>query len=214
NIPGRRVAAPDYVETLYRGNANVQPGQVIHGYERFQTLNWNTSLLALLGASDNPFGADQLTALLELGAFQVLDMPPVEQLQLGTPGVFFHRSAGVDGTGSTTTNPDRLNPSFQTDGYATEFAWGYRILSGLNYENVFWGVKLLPQATFFHDVDGRAALPAAEFVEGRKQASLGLGFSYESNWNGAVRYNWFFGGGTANALADRDYLQLNLSYDF
>jgi len=27
-------------------------------------------------------------------------------------------------------------------------------------------------------------------------------------------YNWFYGGGTANGLADRDYLQLNVSYDF
>lgn len=219
-IPAREVAVPDYLSD-YRGET-IQPGQWVPGYERFKTLAWNTSLLLLRGASANPFGADQATALLELGAFQVLDMPALDELQIAAPGVFFHHSAGVDSTGNPnaqqTTFPatpsDRLNPSYQADGFATAFSWGYRILSQLSYEDVFPGVKLLPQASFFHDVDGRSPLPSGEFLERRKQATLGLAAGYHGAWNGALRYNWFFGAGQSNGLGDRDNLQLSISYDF
>jgi hypothetical protein len=40
--------------------------------------------------------------------------------------------------------------------------------------------------------------------------SLGYGNSFTAN----IRYTWFFGGGTANLLGDRDNIQLNVSYDF
>ena len=219
-IPARNVAVPDYLSD-YRGRA-IQPGEAIAGYERFQTLNYNTSLLVLLGASDNPFGADQLTTLLEVGAYQILDLPPVDRLQVATPGVFFHHSAGVDGTGTPnaqqTTFPatpsDRLNPSYQAGGFATAFSWGYRVLGQLTYEDLFAGIKLQPQWSFFHDVDGKSPLPSGEFVERRKQAMLGLSTTYESSWTAALRYNWFFGAGQANGLGDRDNLALNVSYDF
>jgi hypothetical protein len=219
-IPARNVAVPDYLSD-YRGQV-IQPGQLVPGYERFKTLAYNTSLLVLLGASDNPFGADQLTTLLEVGAYQILDLPPLDQLQIAAPGVFFHHSAGVDSTGTPnaqqTTFPatpsDRLNPSYQAGGFATEFSWGYRVLGQLSFEDVLPGLKLLPQWSFFHDVDGKSPLPSGEFVERRKQAMLGLSAGFEGSWNAAVRYNWFFGAGQSNALGDRDNLALNVSYDF
>lgn len=219
-IPARNVAVPDYLSD-YRGQV-VQPGQLVPGYERFQTLAYNTSLLLLRGASENPFGADQATMLLEVGAFQVLDMPAFDELQIAAPGVFFHHSAGVDSTGTPTpeqttfpaTPSDRLNPSYQAGGFATSFSWGYRVLSQLSYEEVFPGVKLQPQMTFFHDVDGKSPLPSGEFVERRKQAMLGLAAGFHGAWNGALRYNWFFGAGQSNGLGDRDNLQLTVSYDF
>ncbi|HEY1076185.1 MAG TPA: DUF1302 family protein [Fontimonas sp.] len=219
-IPGRRVAVPDYIETIYRGNDNVLPGQVIHGFERFETLNYNTSFLLLSGASENPFGADQVTTLLEVGAYQVIDLPSLDQLQLAAPGVQYHHSAGVDDTGPI--NPDqaaadparRLNPTYQAGGFATDFSWGYRLLMGLSYEDVLPRTRLIPQFTFFHDMNGRAPLPSAEFVQGRRQASAGLSVAYGDSLTANVRYTWFMGGGIANLLSDRDNVQLNLSYDF
>lgn len=220
DIPGDRVAVPDFVETIYRRNPDVQPGQYIIGNERFNTLSYNSSLLLLLGASDNPFGADQVTTLIEFGAFQVLDLPRLDQLQLATPGTQFHHSAGVDGSGTPTesqtqTSADvRLNPSFQADGFATAFSWGYRILGQLSYENVLPGLRLAPQFSFFHDVNGRSPLPSGEFFEDRKQATLGLNFIIENSLAANLRYSWFFHGDTRNQLSDRDNIQLNFSYDF
>lgn len=219
-IPGDRVAIPDYVETIYRGNNNVQPGSFIRGYERFETLNYNTSLLFLFGASDNPFGADQVTLLTEAGAYQVLNLPSLDRLQIATPGTQFHHSAGIDGTGTPTTEqtqvaPDiRLNPSYQAGGFATAFSWGYRVLTQFSYENVLQGLRLAPQLTFAHDVGGRSPLPSGEFFKDRKQATAGLNFLYENAFNANIRYSWFFDGGIRNQLHDRDNIQLNVSYDF
>lgn len=219
-LPGDRVAIPDYVETIYRGNSNAQPGSFIRGYERFETLSYNSSFLFLLGASDNPFGADQVTLLTELGAYQVLNLPSLDRLQLATPGVEFHHSAGIDGTGTPTpqqnTSPPevRLNPHYQASGFATAFSWGYRLLSQFSYENVLPGLRLAPQFTFAHDVQGRAPLPSGEFFKGRKQATAGLNFLINNSLNLNARYSWFFEGGLRNQLSDRDNVQLNLSYDF
>lgn len=220
SIPGDRVAVPDFVEAIYRRNGPVLPGQFIQGYERFRSMAFNTSFLFLFGASDNPFGADQVTTLIEFGAQQVLDLPSLEQLQLATPGAQFHHSAGVDSTGTPTpsqtrTGPEvRLNPTFQEDGFATAFSWGYRILGQLAFENVVPGLRLAPQFTFFHDVNGRAPLPSGEFFEDRKQATLGLNGLIGNSLSTTLRYSWFFDGGRRNALHDRDNLQLNVSYDF
>lgn len=219
-VPGDRVAVPDYVETVYRHNPKVQPNSLIKGYERFQSLAYNTSLLFLLGASDNPFGADQVTALVELGGFQVLNLPSLDQLQIATPGVQFHHSAGVDSTGPANAeqmavSPDaRLNPHYQQDGFATSFSWGYRFLGQLAYENVFQGVKLSPQFTFFHDVEGRSPLPSGEFFQDRKQATVGLNALVNNSFSTTLRYSWFFDGGIRNQLHDRDNVQFNISYDF
>jgi hypothetical protein len=220
DIPGRRVFAPDYVETRYRHNPEVQPGQDIRGYERLKTIAWDSSLLLLQGASDNVFGADQVTTLLELGAFQVLDLPPLDQLQFAAPGVEFHHSAGVDSTGTPNSNQagdppqDRNNGTFQAGGYATDISWGYRLLRQFTYENVFPNIRLQPQIAFFHDVHGNSPLPTGEFVQGRKQAILGLVVGYGSAWSATTRYTWYYGGGKANQLADRDNLQLICTYDF
>lgn len=219
-IPGDRVAIPDYVETVYRNNPSVQPGEFIQGYERFRSMSFNTSFLFLFGASDNPFGADQVTTLVEFGAQQVLNMPSLDELQLATPGTQFHRSAGVDGSGTPTPSQTRappevrLNPTLQDDGFATAFSWGYRVLGQLSYENVVPGLKLSPQFTFFHDVNGRAPLPSGEFFEDRKQATFGLNGLIGDSLSTTLRYSWFFDGGRRNVLHDRDNLQLNLSYDF
>ena len=223
-LPSKRVAVPDYIMTTWR-QQEVLPGQDIHGYERFKTLNYDMSFLFLKGASENPFGADQLTTLVEVGAFQILDMPALDQLQIGAPGVFFHHSAGVDSTGTpnaeqapsptnVATPQDRLNPSYQAGGFATAFSWGYRVLGQLSYEEVLPGIKLQPQFGFFHDVGGKSPLPAGEYIEGRKQAVLGLSTTYQTSLNVTTRYTWYFGAGQSNGLSDRDNLALQVTYDF
>lgn len=219
-LPGERVAVPDFIETIYRGTPEVLPGQVIRGYERFQSLSYNTSFLFLFGASDNVFGADQITLLVEAGAQQVLNLPSLDLLQLATPGTEFHHSAGVDSTGTPTPSQAsgdpsaRLNPSYQADGFATSFSWGYRVLSQFAFENVLPGMRLAPQLSFSHDVEGRAPLPSGEFFEDRKQATFGLNALIGNSLSTTVRYSWFFDGGRRNQLHDRDNIQLNLSYDF
>ena len=49
---------------------------------------------------------------------------------------------------------------------------------------------------------------------GPSQASAGMTMVYGDSLSANLRYTWFFGGGIANLLGDRDNVQINLSYDF
>jgi hypothetical protein len=217
-IPARRTAVPDYLE-FYRNHVP-QPGEPVSGYERLKTIAYDTSFLYLAGASGNWFRADQLTTLLELGAFQVVNMPDLDTLQFAAPGTQFHHSAGVDSTGTPTpeqtqTDPsNRLNPQYQASGFATSLSYGYRVLAQLTYEEVLPGLRVLPQIAWFHDLYGKAPLPTGEFVAGRKQAVIGASLIYLNDWSASLRYNLYFGGGRSNALEDRDNVALTVSYDF
>ncbi|HZP11638.1 MAG TPA: DUF1302 family protein [Nevskiaceae bacterium] len=217
-IPARRTAVPDYIEH-YR-NHTPAAGEYIPGYERMKTIAYDTSFLYLTGASGNWFRADQLTALLELGAFQVLDMPDLDTLQFAAPGVQFHHSAGVDSTGTPTpeqteTDPsNRLNPQYQASGFATSLSYGYRVLTQLTYEDVLPGLRVLPQLAWFHDLYGKSPLPTGEFVAGRKQGTVGVSLVYLNDWTASVRYNFYFGGGRSNVFEDRDNVAVQFAYDF
>jgi hypothetical protein len=217
-IPARRTAVPDYLES-YRHHTP-GPGEPISGYERMKTIAYDTSFLYLTGASGNWFRADQFSALLELGAFQVLDLPDLETLQFAAPGTQFHHSAGVDSTGTPTleqtqTDPsNRLNPQYQASGFATALSYGYRVLAQLTYEDVLPGLRVLPQLVWYHDIAGKSPLPSGEFVAGRKQATVGATLVYLNDWSAALRYNVYFGAGRANGFSDRDNVALSLAYDF
>lgn len=213
-IPGNRNAVPDYVETRYRGNT-VTPGDRIHGYERMKVAQANLGGTMTFGAGSNPIGASQILAIFELGYVHVFDMPSLDEIQFNGPGTDTHYSPGADGTGSNGEgDARRQNPTRQTDGFVTEGSWGYRILSFINYDNVFAGVNVAPLIGIFHDVEGYSPGPGGLFVEGSKQFIGGLRFDYLSRYGAELRYTWYTGGGEHNQLRDRDFAQLSFNLSF
>lgn len=217
DIPGGRVAVPDYLYTTYL-KQTVQPEQIVHGYIRRKTMSYQTSFLYSGGASSNPFGASSMTALVELGAYQVLNLPSLDQLQFAGPGTATHHSAGIDGTGIANSQQqavsaaDRQNATSQTSGYATRLSYGLRSLFVLEYDDVFNGVKLLPVLGYFQDVHGTAPLPSGEFISGRKQIVLQLGFNYFDRLFGGVINTWYLGGGQFNLMRDRGNIAVYVGY--
>ena len=101
-----------------------------------------------------------------------------------------------------------------TDGYTTEFSWGYRMRAALQYNDVFAGVNLTPQMAWSHDVKGYAPGPGANFTEGNKSVGLSLTADYLNKYRATVAYTNYFGGGKQNALSDRDNVALSVSYSF
>lgn len=204
-------------------------GIEIPGYERLQVAQYNLGLTRVLGATDNWIGADQILAVAEIGATHVLNMPGLDELQFDAPGVYFHASAGADGTGadgsrqacSTNTQcvagPDglRFNPSQATlRNFATPFSWGYRLVGIFRYESVLPGISLQPFLIYSEDVDGISPGPAGNFVRGRKSVNFNLETRYKSDFSFTVGYNWFFGGKEQNLYRDRDNLQVFARYLF
>ena len=99
-LPGRRIAVPDYVRTLYRDQPydSSQPGgYYIRGYERLKVGQLATTLIKTIGAA-NPLQATQIVVIGEAGLTHAVDMPKLSELQFQGPEANTHASAGADGS--------------------------------------------------------------------------------------------------------------------
>ena len=61
-------------------------------------------------------------------------------------------------------------------------------------------------------MDGYA--PIGQFIEGRKEFSVGLRTSFLRSMSVDVSYTSFWGAGRNNLIRDRDYLDLVFKYEF
>ena len=212
-VPGARSAVPDLL-SAYRG-ITVQPGQYVRGYERI-----DASQLSLAGLriwSQNPFGADSVLFLIEGGFWYHHDMPETSELAFLGTGDFTHPTYGADGTGTAPDGVDRtltLNPTQQTDGLPTEFAWGYRSLLRLTYNEIFPGVTFEPQLLWFHDVQGQTPSPILNFTERRKALTFNNLFKIGQTLSLGATYQWYMGGGDYNLEQDRDFYNLYAVFNF
>ncbi len=174
------------------------PGDEISGYRLLDTVQAQMTFTQLLGPT---LGSDQFTVLLEVGADWILDMPSQSELRFEAPGT------------SRSGNPARAAfEGVETNPFADDFSWGYRLVGKLDYSDAFYGWNASPRIVFQHDVSGTTPLPIGNFVEGRKAVAVGLTLDYQSRWKIDINYNQFFGAGTANTLSDRDYASISVSY--
>jgi hypothetical protein len=198
----------------------------IRGYERMDTFQFNLGGTQVLGASDNPIGADQILFVFEIGATWVPDLPDLDELQFEAAGTYSHASAGADGTGADlssqacsydpATGAPRASCSFGVDGlrfnpsqanldlFPDPFSWGYVMIGILRYESVLPGISFAPQFIWQHNVMGTAPGPGENFIEGRKTMDLQIETRYKSNLAFYLGYTWFTGGNEANLQRDKD----------
>jgi len=238
-IPGRRSAAPDFVETRYRNNplTSADAGRYIQGYESMKVANYGMTFLNTISAS-NPLKADQILTVFEVGATQIFDMPDLDELQFSAAGADTHISNGADGTtglGGSTLGPGCLaldsdteipgmptasracqqNPQAEDPrAFVDEFAWGFRWVNLIRYQDALYGANIEPLIGWFKDIDGIAPGPGENFIENRNTYLLGVRFDYLNQWSGEVRYTAETGGGINNARIDRDNVTMNLRYEF
>ncbi len=213
-IPGRRSAVPDYLEA-YRG-FTVQPHQTIRGYQRLVVDQLDLTGIRAIGSSDNPIGADQILLLTEVGFTHIWNMPQRSQLQLeGGDNNDTHASPGADGTGNNgQTDARRLNPTQQTKGFASSFAWGYRLLAQFEYDNLLWDLNFKPSIQWQQDLSGISPQPVQNFIAGTKTYVVGTVIESGTQWSGQIFYQGSTGGGSVNTQRDRDVIGLALSYTF
>jgi hypothetical protein len=63
-------------------------------------------------------------------------------------------------------------------------------------------------------VQGIAPGPTFEFVGGRKEVDTLYEIRYKSALSLNVGYTWYWGGGDQNTMADRDFAQAFVKYQF
>lgn len=131
------------------------------------------------------FGAQQFLVLGEVGLTQT-DLP--EELRFNGPG------AGLPACGfaSAATLAAVSNGSCQSEGFATNTSWGYRVVSRLDFESVIGSVQMSPRLVWAHDVNG----VGPTFNKDTKAITLGLALNYLQRWQADIGYTTFFGGRT------------------
>ncbi len=183
-------------------------GDELRGWERHEMSQLQFTLTKLIGPN-NWFGADQMVILAEFGANKIWDLPSKGTLRYQGPGT------DTGGGPSAFTGGNFRNPVTENDGFADEFSWGYRLITRLDYNNAFGTpVNLFPRIGFNHDVNGTTPGPGGNFIEDRKQLTVGLDGTYLEKWGAGLSYTRFFGAGRYNLLRDRDFVSVNIRYSF
>ena len=168
---------------------------------------------------DQVMGASRLSFVGEVGATYVHNLPDISEIRYGR---FDQLSFGIAEDWNPNNGLNALQECQEinkigecnTDGYTTDFSWGYRMRAALQYNDVFSGVNLTPQLAWTHDVKGYAPAPGANFSEGNKSIGLSLTADYLNQYRASIAYTNYFGGGKHNAIADRDNVALSVSYSF
>jgi len=184
------------------------PGERIQGWERHEVSQLQFTATKLFGPN-NPFKADQIVVLGEIGFTNVWDLPDTSVLRYNGPG--------TDTSGGYSTDTGNVrNPITEPDEFfATSYSWGYRLITRFDFNNAFGlPVNLSPRLAFNHDVQGTTPGPGGNFVEDRKSMTIGLGAVYLEKWGADLSYTSYFGAGIYNLLSDRDFVSVNFKYSF
>jgi hypothetical protein len=201
--------------------ALVPDGTYLQGY---RNAHMSQAQVTATKSWPNVLAGEQLIGVAEVGMNYFHNLPT--DLKFNGPAAYLPATAfGAAISGAN---------SVQTDGFTTNFSWGYRLAGRLEYANALFSGNLSPRLAFSHDVKG----VGPNFVEGVKSASAGLSWDYQRKWLVDVQYTNYFGGkkfcgtdvpppgssvtpgqpasfcSSANPLKDRDFYSLSVSYSF
>lgn len=178
-------------------------GQQIFGFIRRDVHQVDISFLKRYGP--NWTGANATNVLLEIGAQYVEDLPSTAELPLEGAATYVpNQGDAATALGLPTQDPD---------GYADDFAWGYRLVLANTYNNVLGRFNLSPSLRFFHDVNGNSPSGISNFQEETKQVSLALSGTYSDAWEAGISYTMFFGGTETAAAPDFTVGQVSSGYE-
>lgn len=215
--------------------AGAAPGETITGFDRVATTQAQVTFTQIFGPS---FGAVQWVVLGEVG-YTHQDLSDVP---FNGPGAALPSCAQPGGAALLAAVSNGSCQEQVGGGFATNSSWGYRLVSRLDYNNVFGSINVSPRAIFFHDVNG----VSQNFNEDTMVAGLGVRFDYLQRWQADLSYTAYFGGRTfrgtdpvapgtqlnettfapgspdqaqsfatsANPFGDRDFVSLSVSYAF
>jgi hypothetical protein len=182
------------------------PGAEIQGYKELDSWQLQATTTRVWGP-DTFLRAGQVAFVAEVGFNAVPDLPPLSELR-------FNGSGTDTGGGPDVTTGDFNNPVTETNGFADDFSWGYRMLVRADYYNALGSWTVSPRIAFGHDVDGTTPGPGGAFIDGRRQLTAAVAFNLLNEWIVDVSYTDYSGGGQYNLLQTRDFFSASVSYSF
>ncbi|NND45236.1 MAG: DUF1302 domain-containing protein [Xanthomonadales bacterium] len=182
------------------------PGEEIVGWHEGESWQAQATLTKLFPPG-NIFKADQIVFVAEFGANYVADLHTMDELRFNGPGT-------DTGGGPDVLSGDFNNPITETDGFADDFSWGYRMIARFDYNNAIGATTVSPRIAWAHDVDGTTPGPGGSFIDGRKTITIGVGFNYLDKWIFDLAYTDYRGGGRYNLNRNRDFFSASVRYSF
>ncbi|CDF85978.1 hypothetical protein PKB_4654 [Pseudomonas knackmussii B13] len=200
---------------------NGQAGQDIHGYERKEITQLQTTFTQFI---DQVMGAERLTLVGEVGWTHVGGLESQSKARYGRDPVFgpgplagtlngAPTCQALNASTLGTTNANNVSRNCESEGFTTADSWGYRARAIWDYNDVFAGVNLKPNVAWSHDVDGYSPGPGGNFEEGRKAISLGVDADYLNTYTASLSYTNYFDG-KYSTVDDRDYVALSVGMNF
>ncbi|WP_275270691.1 DUF1302 domain-containing protein [Limnobacter sp. P1] len=189
----------------YGDNAQFPVGSILAGSKPLDKIQAQVSTIKLF---PRRFGASQVAVVAEVGAQMWRGIgDPFTSERFGRSPAF---GAGAHATYNGGDCNAGINPNPQNcvvDGYATETAFGYRVLSVATYPDALFGVTLAPRIFFSHDFKGYSA--DGVFLEDRMNLGLGVRAEIQSaKYFAEMNYSMFNDKAYFDPFKDRDFLSL------
>ena len=189
----------------YGDNAQFPVGSILPGSKPLDKIQAQMSTIALF---PRRLGASQVAVIGEIGAQMWRGIgDPFTSERFGRSPAF---GAGAHATYNGGDCNAGVNPNSQNcvvDGYATETAFGYRILSVAQYPDAIFGVTLAPRIFFSHDFKGYSA--DGVFLEDRMNLGVGVRAEIQSaRYFAEMNYSMFNDKAYFDPFKDRDFLSL------
>lgn len=189
----------------YGDNTAFPEGSILSGSKPLDKIQAQVSSIALF---PRRLGASQVAVIGEFGAQMWRGIgDPFTSERFGRSPAFGAgaHAAYNGGDCNAGVNPNPRNCA--VDGYATETAFGYRILSVAQYPDALFGVTLAPRIFFSHDFKGYSA--DGVFLEDRMNLGLGVrGEIQSAKYFAEVNYSMFNDNAYFDPFKDRDFLSL------
>ncbi|PKO90559.1 MAG: DUF1302 domain-containing protein [Betaproteobacteria bacterium HGW-Betaproteobacteria-12] len=180
------------------------------GYER---ANIHQLQVNAVKAGNRLLGGDQFIFIAEAGfQWNNLSIGGANDLRYNRAFIFGPGSDARYGGNTCTSGLNTTAAGCDTDGYVTNFAWGYRAKLDVTYNDVFSGVSVTPSVFWSHDVKGNSA--DSQFLEDRMALGLGAKFSYQKKYTVDVGATFFNKDAKYDPLRDRGFYYVTLNAAF
>lgn len=143
-------------------------------------------------------GLADASLAVETAGQWVSNLPDTEEERIGRNGNW--GAAASDGVCQPATGITQ--GGCRTDGFATDFSWGYRLFSTISLPRPARGIDLQTVAAWSHDVGGYAV--DGSMVEGRRVINLRLQAIFQRAWFIEIGRTWINSNTDYDPLRDRD----------
>lgn len=197
------------------------PGAILHGYDE---VSYTQLQMTFIKFFEQVLGASRFSFAAEVGGVWIDDMEsginygrsPAYGINTFEPFLSQEFNVPVSCNSHPALQPLGVVPNgnaayCESDGFVTDFSWGYRVRASLEYPNAIAGINLTPNMAWSHDVHGTS--PPPNFIEDRMALSVGLTADYLNVYRAEMSYTTFFGA-DYNEQQDRDFVSLSFSVAF